>query len=535
MRRGTGRRRAALLLGACLGACAAVSVSGADSTQSAPQTIGDLVRTAPVVVQKNTSAAADSAKAMENYKRFLELQRTDPNLRAEAMRRLGDLNQESDIDSLDKDLSRVDLNSAEAIRLYTLLLKAYPDYARNDQVLYQMARAYEATNKPEQALATLDQLIARYPATRLLDEVQFRRGELLFSAMDYRQASTAYAVVIKLGAASGFYTQSLYKHGWSLFKQSLNEESLPSFAGVLDQQLLGGVPGAPMQPLERLSRANRELVDDTLRVMGITFSYLDGAQSVDGFLAGRGNPAYAYLLYSRLGDLYVEKQRYQDAAGAYRAFVSRDAQNVHAPDLAMQAIEAYTKGGFTDLVIDGKREYAEHYDFSAPFWKGRARADYPAVVKELQTNLRDLATFFHAAAQKSKLPADYGQAAHWYRSYLTSFPDAPDSAGTNYLLADALFESHQYSDAATEYEHTAYGYPKDARSAAAAYAALVAYQKGEEGLSGEARSAWHGRAIDANIKFAQSFPEHPESNGVLTRAAEDIFAAHDLPRSIQVS
>ncbi len=535
MSRATLRRHAALLLSGGLAACALASAFAADNSANAPKTIGDLVRKAPVVVNKNTSAAADSAKAMENYKRFLELQRTDPNLRAEAMRRLGDLSQESDIDTLDKDLSRVDLNSAEAIRLYTMLLKAYPDYARNDQVLYQMARAYEATAKPEQALATLDRLIARYPATRLLDEVQFRRGELLFSAKDYKQATSAYGVVVKMGAVSSFYTQSLYKHGWSLFKQSLNEDSLPSFAGVLDQQLLGGVKGAAMQPLEKLSRANRELVDDTLRVMSITFSYLDGAQSVDMFLAGRGNPGYAYLLYSRLGDLYVEKQRYQDAAGTYRAFVARDAENIHAPDLAMQAIEAYTKGGFTDLVIDGKRDYAEHYDFNAPFWKGRARADYPAVAKELQTNLKDLATYFHAAAQKSKLPADYGQAAHWYRSYLTSFPDAPDSAGTNYLLADALFESHQYAEAASEYEHTAYGYPKDAKSAAAAYAALVSYQKGEAGLTGEARTAWHARATDANIKFAQTFPEHPESSGVLTRAAEDIFAAHDLPRSIQVS
>jgi tetratricopeptide (TPR) repeat protein len=133
------------------------------------------------------------------------------------------------------------------------------------------------------------------------------------------------------------------------------------------------------------------------------------------------------------------------------------------------------------------------------------------------------------------LPADYQQAARWYRTYLTSFPDAADSAGTNYLLADALFESHQYAEAASEYEHTAYGYPKDAKSAAAAYAALVSYQKGEEGLTGEAKSTWHARAIDANLKFAQTFPEHPESGGVLTRAAEDIFAAHDLPRSIQVS
>jgi TolA-binding protein len=534
----TGTQRAALLFTAGAWACAAARAFAADPSPNSAPTIGDLVHKAPVTVPRNTSAAADSAKAMDNYKRFLELQRTDPNLRAEAMRRLGDLNQDSDqIDKLDKDLSQVDLNSAEAIRLYAALLKAYPDYARNDQVLYQMARAYEVTNKPEQALATLDQLIARYPGTRMMDEVQFRRGELLFSAKDYRQAATAYALVVKLGPTSAFYTQSLYKDGWSLFKQSQNEESLPPFAGVLDQELIGGVkvPGAAMRPLEQLSRANHELVDDTLRVMSITFSYMEGAPSVDALLAKRGNPPYAYLLYSRLGDLYVEKQRYQDAAGTYRAFVARDPDNIHAPDLAMQAIEAYSKGGFTELVIDGKREYAEHYDFSAPFWKGRARADFPVVVKELQTNLQDLATFFHAAAQKSKLPADYQQTARWYRSYLTSFPDAPDSAATNYLLADALFESHQYAEAASEYEHTAYGYPRNPKSAAAAYAALVSYQKGEEGLSGEPKTAWHAREIDANIKFAQTYPEHPESSGVLTRAAEDIFAAHDLPRSIQVS
>ena len=53
------------------------------------------VQEGPVWCTKNTPAAADSAKAMENYRRFLELQRTDPKLRAEAMRRLGDLNLES--------------------------------------------------------------------------------------------------------------------------------------------------------------------------------------------------------------------------------------------------------------------------------------------------------------------------------------------------------------------------------------------------------------------------------------------------------
>ena len=53
--------------------------------------------------------------------------------------------------------------------------------------------------------------------------------------------------------------------------------------------------------------------------MSITFSYLDGAQTLDAFLKRHGDRPYSYLLYSRLGDLYVDKQRYQDAASTYRS------------------------------------------------------------------------------------------------------------------------------------------------------------------------------------------------------------------------
>ena len=45
----------------------------------------------------------------------------------------------------------------------------------------------------------------------------------------------------------------------------------------------------------------------------------------------------------------------------------------------------------------------------------------------------------------------------------------------------------------------------------------------------------HKLAVDAGVKFGTSFPEHPDSAGVLTRAAEDIFATQDLQRSIEVA
>jgi tetratricopeptide (TPR) repeat protein len=202
-----------ILVVALLGAAAA---SAADK----PKTIKDL-QSRPVEVRKDVPVSSNSSKAMDNYRRFLELQKTDPQLRAEALRRLGDLNLEAgELERMEKEVGSIDLQGGEAIQLYTTLLKAYPKYPRNDQVLYQLARAYETTGQPEQALGTLDRIVRGYPGSSQMDEVQFRRGELLFSAKRYGEAEDAYAVAISRGPQSAFFEQSLYKHGWSLFKQS---------------------------------------------------------------------------------------------------------------------------------------------------------------------------------------------------------------------------------------------------------------------------------------------------------------------------
>ena len=167
---------------------------------------------------------------------------------------------------------------------------------------------------------------------------------MLFTNKAYPKAQAAYEAVIKIGASSAFYNQSLYKHGWSLFKQGENERSLDSFAGVLDSVLISKRDPGGLVELESLTRPNRELVEDTFRVMSITFSYLDGPKTIDDFVKHRKPRPYSYLLYARLGDLYMEKERYTDAADSYRAFVSQDRNNEKAPLLEMQAIEAYSKG-----------------------------------------------------------------------------------------------------------------------------------------------------------------------------------------------
>jgi tetratricopeptide (TPR) repeat protein len=528
---------AASLAGAapCLLLALAPAICTAADVKPAP-TIKDLDNQ-PVEIKNDPPPNVDAAKTMESYKRFLDLNAGDAALRAEALRRLGDLNLESsESERIERELvSNEGLRATEAIHLYSALLKAYPKYERNDAVLYQLARAYELNVQPEKALASLDQLVAQYPGSRYIDEAQFRRGEILFTDKSYVKSQAAYEAVIKIGASSAFYNQSLYKHGWSLFKQGENERSLDSFASVLDSVLLSKRDPNEMVDIDSLSRPNRELVEDTFRVMSITFSYLDGPKSVGEFNKRRKLRPYSYLMYARLGDLYMEKERYTDAADSYRAFVSQDRTNEHAPLLEMQAIEAYSKGGFPQLVLQGKKEFVENYSFGTPYWRGRDPQHEPKVVAELKTNLKDVAQYYHAQAQRTKDVADYQEAAKWYRSYLTSFPDDPDSAVTNYLLADTLFESKQYLDAAHEYENTAYHYGAHEKAAAAGYGAIVAYGKQEDTLSGEAKAALHAKSVDSSLKFAQTFPAHPESAQVLTRAATDLYAAKDYPRAVSAA
>jgi cellulose synthase operon protein C len=536
MKRALARRLEAAVLAASL--LASLSAAPAGAADKNPPTIKDL-DAQQVDVNTDPPKNIDANKTMDSYKRFLDLNAGDAALRSEALRRLGDLNLESsESERIERELiTNEGLRATEAIHLYTALLKTYPKYERNDSVLYQLARAYELNAQPDKALASLDQLVASYPHSHYIDEAQFRRGELLFSDKAYPKAQTAYEAVIKVGSSSAFYDQSLYKHGWSLFKQGENERSLDSFADVLDSVLVSKRNPSELIELESLSRPNRELVEDTFRVMSITFSYLDGPKTIEEFVKRRTPPGrpprpYSYLLYARLGDLYMEKERYTDAADSYRAFVSQDRNNEKAPLLEMQAIEAYQKGGFPQLVLQGKKEFVENYSFGTAYWQGRQPKNEPKVVAVLKTNLKDVAQYYHAQAQRTKNVADYQEAAKWYHSYLSSFPDDPDSAVTNFLLADTLFESKQYLDAAQEYESTAYHYGDHEKAAAAGYAAIIAYGKQEETLTGEAKSAVHNRSVDSSLKFAQTFPAHPESAAVLTKAATDLYTVKDYPRAI---
>jgi tetratricopeptide (TPR) repeat protein len=403
-------------------------VGNADAAKKpAPATLKD-VYGRKVVVDTQSPVDVKPEDVIRQYERVMELGKAYPRLQAEALRRLGDLKLESDEAAQGGDAAVIadPARRREAIAIYESLLKSYPESPRNDMVLYQLARAYESDGRTADALATLDRLVKEHPGSIRLAEAYFRKGEILFSIGRYADAEKAYGPLVALGAGTSFYEQGLYKQGWSFFKQNLSEESTGSFLTVLDRVL---ARTGKLRKASELTRPEQELTEDTFRALAITFAEQDGPETLDGTIHARGMPLYGHLLYGALGGLYLEKGRYQDAAQAYAAFVKQQPDAIDAPMLQLKAIEAYQKGGFESLVLKGKEDFVERYALTSSYWSSRSPAEAPEVVSILKGNLRDLAQYHHAKAQKSRQADDFVAAARWYGAMLQSLPTHPDAAG----------------------------------------------------------------------------------------------------------
>ncbi len=439
----------------------------------------------------------------------------------------------------------------DAIALYDQLLtleETQADKATDERLLYRLSKAYALDGRMAESDAALARLVQLHPESPYAAEADFRRAEQAFSRGRYREAQELYQQVVAVGRETPFYLNALYMLGWSQFKASDFRTGLDTFVEVLD--LLH-----ENRTEAELSNAQRSLMDDTLRVMGITFTYLDGPPAVAELLAQKGPRPYQHRLYQSLGSLYLEKKRFKDAADTLSEYIEIFPESEYGPEFAVRRIEVYKEGGFPEQILPAKESFVQQYGVDSAFWAARTPEQRQGLQPRLESFLDELSSFYHAEGQallaaqrayqqarnkpkQAPAPAEpqFLRAAEYYDQYLRTVPGSPRTAEITYLMGEAFFEAGRLDRAVQAYETVAYEQLDQERGAKAGYAAILALQtQAEQAPDDTRRLALREHKIRSAISFADYYPHDPRAVVVLTQAAQEVFAGGDQTQAVAIA
>lgn len=461
----------------------------------------------------------------------------------------------------------LDIGYENAITLYESFLQSGVEGSKRAETYYLLAKVYDLMGEIERSLEMLNRLVLEHPESTYYQEAQFRRGEILFSDGDFHPAADAYHQILSRRNNQRFYQQAIYKYGWSLFKLSEYHQAGDAFFELLDYLMEEAAQHG-------VKKSARKLLSDTQRVISLTYSHLDGPKSLQAKFEKMGGRNYESEIYAALSDLYLHQERYKDAADSYQTFISVHPLHALAPSFQSSIIAAYTKGGFPSLILPAKEDYVTQFGAQSEFWQvyhqiAQAQSPYNDIEKqtlkalkpELKKHLWDIASHYHALAQKSTYPAGYLIAANWYQQLLATFIQDDDARQINLLLAESLFSGRKYAEAIIEFNHTANDYSGVSQANAdASYFALVAYQKllsalpkeakqtsSEDSLAGSTtipttiptttptREDWIKKKIRHGLMFSERYSFDQRVPQILDAARIDQLFIKDLAGAVETS
>ncbi|MEQ8859458.1 MAG: tetratricopeptide repeat protein [Pseudomonadales bacterium] len=486
--------------------------------------VADLVRDLPELDLPPARTVKPSREdVMAAYERIYG-QISDPREDHAVGKRLADLTMSV---GEDRDIAGDSAPYDAAITLYESLLDQAGGEAQ-DEILYQLARAHDMAGRTDRSLHYLDRLIAEYPDSDYRVEARFRRGEIAFSQERYGDASVDYGFVVAQGPDTAYWQNANYMRGWSQFKRSELEPGLASFFAVIDTLVAAGDADA-------LAATDRELLDDSFRVVTLALGYLDGAETLAEQMQNRGRPAWQYLAYQALADDYQRLERYLDSVATWQTFIDENPLDRRAPSAHLGMIETLLAADFPSEVQPKKIGFVRRYGVNSEFWSVHGPDVRAAYLEPLQEFLEELAKTSHASAQETGERATYLTAAEWYEELVKTFPENPDTAEYLFLLGEVYTEADEPGSAVAAYQRVVREFPDYPDAHEAGYAAILGLERMTQEAAADERELWERVKIDAQIEFAFVFTGDPRAPEVQADAADSLFQLADYAAAVELA
>ncbi|HVZ33244.1 MAG TPA: tetratricopeptide repeat protein, partial [Polyangiaceae bacterium] len=312
-------------------------------------------------------------------------------------------------------------------------------------------------------------------SSRFASETWLRIGEYHFDydvtaeGMDY--AISAYKRVL-VDPQDRNYNLALYKLAWAYYRAFRYPEAVRNFAALVEWS---------DQEEKRTGRAGSELRAEAVQYLAIAFAYDDwnenqvpdtqeglpsGLQRVqDPSLMPQDRPWTAEI-YQALGSVWFDEAKYPQAVEIWKLALKRWPNHPKAPEVQNSIARAYTRANQQDQAMVARAALGNYVEGST-WWN--ANVDHPLEQRQAEQLAEEAvvsaAVYHHQEAQRlrrlgvqdqdpeliKRAQEEYGLAAKGYRGYIQTYPNSPQAYELQYNLADALFWSENYDEAAREY------------------------------------------------------------------------------------
>lgn len=221
--------------------------------------------------------------------------------------------------------------------------------------LYQTGLIQGIRTNYDQAIPTLDRMIARYPQSRYQDEARFQRGQFLFEQGKYQEAIKAFDDLVTNYASSPSVPYALVSKAISHGNLRETEKTITTYKRFLDDYPTHEKAQAALLGLQQaLNNANRS--EEFER-------YLAAFRQ-----ANPGDESLETVEYEAAKSLYFS-QKYDAAAGSLARFIDRYPTSSSITEAHYYLAEAYYRLNKTS---DAITQYRYVTDESNSLWVNRA-------------------------------------------------------------------------------------------------------------------------------------------------------------------
>jgi TolA-binding protein len=334
--------------------------------------------------------------------------------------------------------------------------------------------------------------------SRFHDETWLRVGEYHFD-YDYSAHGLDLAIAAYRNAMrdpeSAFYDKALYKLAWSYYRANQYPEAIRHFAMLVE---------FADENRQRTGESGSEMRPEAIQYLGICFAEDDWDDNhapdpvrgvtrlQDPQLLPQDRP-FTPEVYFQTGDTFFDLARYADAIEVYELALRRWPLALEAPRVVDRIAQAHERNREFEAAINARARLRDYGPESE--WAGANEGEHPEAVREAaqlaRNALYDDAVRHHQVAQNLRQQAldsndaellgrardEYNLAAQGYRAYLEQYPNDPDAYEIGYNLAEAMYFSGQFREAAEAYAQVRDSNLDDRFRAQAAFRAVKALEE----------------------------------------------------------